>query len=173
MSNIVWHAHAVDKESRADQKGQKPLVIWFTGLSGAGKSTLAGALEQALAAQGKHTYLLDGDNVRHGLCGDLGFDDAARQENIRRVGEVAELVVDGPPGRPVPPSDVARLAEAIAELFADPERAVAMGKAGCERVQAQFSLDAMVRAYLSLYEEQVKAARNGVQSAAQSRNALR
>ena len=94
MSNIVWHAHAVDKQSRAEQKGQKPLVIWFTGLSGAGKSTLAGALEQALAASGKHTYLLDGDNVRHGLCGDLGFDDAARQENIRRVGEVAKLMVD-------------------------------------------------------------------------------
>lgn len=94
MSNIVWHAHAVDKESRAEQKGQKPLVIWFTGLSGAGKSTLAGALEQALAMDGKHTYLLDGDNVRHGLCGDLGFDDAARQENIRRVGEVAKLMVD-------------------------------------------------------------------------------
>ena len=94
MSNIVWHAHAVDKESRAEQKGQKPLVIWFTGLSGAGKSTLAGVLEQALAAAGKHTYLLDGDNVRHGLCGDLGFDDSARQENIRRVGEVAKLMVD-------------------------------------------------------------------------------
>ncbi|WP_439842339.1 adenylyl-sulfate kinase [Aeromonas taiwanensis] len=94
MSNIVWHDHAVDKRSRAEQKGQKPLVIWFTGLSGAGKSTLAGALEQALAAAGKHTYLLDGDNVRHGLCGDLGFDDAARQENIRRVGEVAKLMVD-------------------------------------------------------------------------------
>ena len=89
------------------------------------------------------------------------------------VGGSAELVVDGTTGRLVPPADVARLAEAIAELFADPERAVAMGKAGCERVQAQFSLDAMVRAYLSLYEEQVKAARNGVQSAAQSRNALR
>ena len=85
------------------------------------------------------------------------------------VGGSAELVVDGTTGRLVPPADVARLAE----LFADPERAVAMGKAGCERVQAQFSLDAMVRAYLSLYEEQVKAARNGVQSAAQSRNALR
>lgn len=94
MSNIVWHKHAVDKQSRAELKGQKPLVIWFTGLSGAGKSTLAGALEQALAAQGKHTYLLDGDNVRHGLCCDLGFDDAARQENIRRVGEVAKLMVD-------------------------------------------------------------------------------
>ena len=94
MSNIVWHDDAVDKQSRAEQKGQKPLVIWFTGLSGAGKSTLAGALEQALAAAGKHTYLLDGDNVRHGLCGDLGFGDAARQENIRRVGEVAKLMVD-------------------------------------------------------------------------------
>lgn len=94
MSNIVWHDHAVGKERRAELKGQKPLVIWFTGLSGAGKSTLAGALEQALAAAGKHTYLLDGDNVRHGLCGDLGFDDAARQENIRRVGEVAKLMVD-------------------------------------------------------------------------------
>ncbi|HEH9419685.1 TPA: adenylyl-sulfate kinase [Aeromonas sobria] len=94
MSNIVWHDHAVNKASRAELKRQKPLVIWFTGLSGAGKSTLAGALEQALAGEGKHTYLLDGDNVRHGLCGDLGFDDAARQENIRRVGEVAKLMVD-------------------------------------------------------------------------------
>jgi adenylylsulfate kinase len=94
MSNIVWHDHAVNKASRAELKRQKPLVIWFTGLSGAGKSTLAGTLEQALAGEGKHTYLLDGDNVRHGLCGDLGFDDAARQENIRRVGEVAKLMVD-------------------------------------------------------------------------------
>ena len=89
------------------------------------------------------------------------------------VGGSAELVVDGQIGRLVPPADVARLAEAIAELFADPEKAAAMGEAGCERVQAQFSLDAMVRAYLSLYEEQVTAGRNGVQSAAQSRNALR
>lgn len=94
MNNVVWHQHAVNKASRAELKRQKPLVIWFTGLSGAGKSTVAGALEQALAAEGKHTYLLDGDNVRHGLCGDLGFDDAARQENIRRVGEVAKLMVD-------------------------------------------------------------------------------
>ena len=94
MNNVVWHQHAVNKASRAELKRQKPLVIWFTGLSGAGKSTLAGALEQALAVEGKHTYLLDGDNVRHGLCGDLGFDDAARQENIRRVGEVAKLMVD-------------------------------------------------------------------------------
>ncbi|WP_148611558.1 adenylyl-sulfate kinase [Aeromonas sobria] len=94
MNNVVWHQHAVNKASRAELKRQKPLVIWFTGLSGAGKSTLAGVLEQALAAEGKHTYLLDGDNVRHDLCGDLGFDDAARQENIRRVGEVAKLMVD-------------------------------------------------------------------------------
>lgn len=94
MNNVVWHQHAVSKQSRSQLKAQKPLVLWFTGLSGAGKSTLAGALEQALAAEGKHTYLLDGDNVRHGLCGDLGFDDAARQENIRRVGEVAKLMVD-------------------------------------------------------------------------------
>lgn len=94
MNNVVWHQHAVSKQSRSQLKEQKPLVLWFTGLSGAGKSTLAGALEQALAAEGKHTYLLDGDNVRHGLCGDLGFDDAARQENIRRVGEVAKLMVD-------------------------------------------------------------------------------
>ena len=89
------------------------------------------------------------------------------------VGGSAELVVDGQTGRLVPPADVARLAEAIAELFADPEKAAGMGEAGCERVQAQFSLDAMVRAYLSLYEEQVTAGRKGVQSAAQSRNALR
>lgn len=94
MNNVVWHQHAVSKQSRSQLKEQKPLVLWFTGLSGAGKSTLAGALELALAAEGKHTYLLDGDNVRHGLCGDLGFDDAARQENIRRVGEVAKLMVD-------------------------------------------------------------------------------
>ncbi|MFC5705921.1 adenylyl-sulfate kinase [Aeromonas eucrenophila] len=94
MNNVVWHQHAVSKQSRSQLKEQKPLVLWFTGLSGAGKSTLAGALEQALAAEGKHTYLLDGDNVRHGLCGDLGFDDASRQENIRRVGEVAKLMVD-------------------------------------------------------------------------------
>lgn len=94
MNNVVWHQHAVSKQSRSQLKKQKPLVLWFTGLSGAGKSTLAGALEQALAAEGKHTYLLDGDNVRHGLCCDLGFDDAARQENIRRVGEVAKLMVD-------------------------------------------------------------------------------
>ncbi len=92
--DIVWHDHVITKETRAQQKRQKPCVLWFTGLSGSGKSTLAGALEQALAARGHHTYLLDGDNVRHGLCDDLSFSDADRQENIRRVGEVSKLMVD-------------------------------------------------------------------------------
>ena len=92
--NIVWHQHSVDKGVRASQKNQKPLAIWFTGLSGSGKSTLAGLLEQKLQAEGKHTYLLDGDNVRHGLCGDLGFSDRDRVENIRRISEVVKLFVD-------------------------------------------------------------------------------
>lgn len=93
-TNVVWHSHPVDQDTRAEQKSQAPLVIWFTGLSASGKSTIAGALEQILAQQGYHTYLLDGDNVRHGLCRDLGFSDADRQENIRRVGEVAKLGID-------------------------------------------------------------------------------
>lgn len=93
-SNIVWHEHKVNKVRRAEQNNQKPLAIWFTGLSGSGKSTLAGLLEQKLQAEGKHTYLLDGDNVRHGLCGDLGFSDKDRVENIRRISEVVKLFVD-------------------------------------------------------------------------------
>jgi len=94
MSNIVWHQHSVDQAARAKLKGQNPVLLWFTGLSGAGKSTLAGALERALFEAGFHTYLLDGDNVRHGLCKDLGFSVADRDENLRRVGEVAKLMVD-------------------------------------------------------------------------------
>jgi adenylylsulfate kinase len=93
-NNVVWHSHPVDRATRAAQKSQEPLVIWFTGLSASGKSTIAGALEQILTQQGYHTYLLDGDNVRHGLCKDLGFSDADRKENIRRVGEVAKLAAD-------------------------------------------------------------------------------
>jgi adenylylsulfate kinase len=93
-NNIVWHLHPVDRETRAEQKSQRPLVIWFTGLSASGKSTIAGALERILTRQNYHTYLLDGDNVRHGLCRDLGFSDGDRQENIRRVGEVAKLMAD-------------------------------------------------------------------------------
>jgi adenylylsulfate kinase len=93
-NNVVWHSHPVDRKTRAEQKSQEPLVIWFTGLSASGKSTIAGALEQILTQQDYHTYLLDGDNVRHGLCKDLGFSDADRKENIRRVGEVAKLGAD-------------------------------------------------------------------------------
>lgn len=92
--NIVWHQHHIDKAARSAQKGHKPALLWFTGLSGSGKSTLAGALEAELIRRGIHTYLLDGDNVRHGLCSDLGFATADRQENLRRVGEVAKLMVD-------------------------------------------------------------------------------
>lgn len=92
--NIVWHQHHIDKAARSTQKGHKPALLWFTGLSGSGKSTLAGALEAELVRRGIHTYLLDGDNVRHGLCSDLGFATADRQENLRRVGEVAKLMVD-------------------------------------------------------------------------------
>ncbi|WP_017222707.1 adenylyl-sulfate kinase [Moritella dasanensis] len=92
--NIVWHQHSVDKAARAANKQQQPCVLWFTGLSGSGKSTVAGALENELHKAGYHTYLLDGDNVRFGLCGDLGFSDDDRKENIRRVGEVAKLMVD-------------------------------------------------------------------------------
>ncbi len=92
--NVVWHAHAVTRAEREQLHGHQGAVLWFTGLSGSGKSTVAGALEQALHQLGVSTYLLDGDNVRHGLCRDLGFSDADRKENIRRVGEVAKLMVD-------------------------------------------------------------------------------
>jgi bifunctional enzyme CysN/CysC len=92
--NIHWQALDVTKASRAADLGQKPAVIWFTGLSGAGKSTIANLVEKKLRFEGKHTYLLDGDNVRHGLNRDLGFTDADRVENIRRVGEVAKLMLD-------------------------------------------------------------------------------
>jgi len=93
-TNLTWHQAQVSKAERAQQKRQRPCVIWFTGLSGAGKSTLANALECALLAHGHHSYLLDGDNVRHGLNRDLGFSDADRVENIRRIAEVAKLFVD-------------------------------------------------------------------------------
>ena len=92
--DIVWHHHRVDQARRAELKRQRPAVLWFTGLSASGKSTLAGALEEVLTGEGYHTYLLDGDNVRHGLCADLGFSDADRSENIRRVGQVARLLSD-------------------------------------------------------------------------------
>lgn len=94
VSDIVWHEHAVTHEERVQLKNQKPVALWFTGLSGSGKSTIANAVERKLMKLGKHTYLLDGDNVRHGLNKGLTFSDADRVENIRRIGEVAKLFVD-------------------------------------------------------------------------------
>lgn len=92
--NVVLQKTAVTREDRARVSGQRGVVLWFTGLSGSGKSTVASAVEQRLNAMGRLTYILDGDNVRHGLNGDLGFSDADRQENIRRVGHVSKLFWD-------------------------------------------------------------------------------
>jgi bifunctional enzyme CysN/CysC len=92
--NIHWQALDVNRAARSQIKGQRACALWFTGLSGAGKSTIANLVEKRLHALGRHTYLLDGDNVRHGLNRDLGFQDADRVENIRRVAEVSKLMVD-------------------------------------------------------------------------------
>jgi adenylylsulfate kinase len=90
----VWHHSTVTRAARAHQRGHRSAILWFTGLSGAGKSTLANAVNSALFEQGLACYVLDGDNVRHGLCSDLGFSDGDREENIRRIGEVAKLFLD-------------------------------------------------------------------------------
>lgn len=92
--DVVWHPHATAREHRELRQGHQGAVLWFTGLSGSGKSTLAGAVEQALHQRRINTYLLDGDNTRHGLCSDLGFSVDDRRENIRRVSEVSALMVD-------------------------------------------------------------------------------
>ena len=92
--NIVWHEHHVSKQERSSLKNQKPCILWFTGLSGSGKSTIANAVEAKLLELQKHTYLLDGDNIRMGLNRGLTFSDDDRVENIRRIGEVAKLFVD-------------------------------------------------------------------------------
>lgn len=92
--NTVWHPHLVTKEERSRLKDQKACLLWYTGLSGSGKSTVANAVDDILFQKQCHTYLLDGDNVRHGLNGDLGFSDIDRIENIRRISQVGKLFVD-------------------------------------------------------------------------------
>ena len=92
--NIKWHNLTVDREKLEQMRGHKGMVLWFTGLSGSGKSTLANALNDSLHSKGLSTYILDGDNIRHGLCKDLGFSDKDREENIRRIGEVANLFMN-------------------------------------------------------------------------------
>lgn len=93
-TNVVWHHATVTRARREIQNSHRGAIIWFTGLSGSGKSTLAHAVEESLHQRGCRTFVLDGDNVRHGLCGDLGFSDKNRQENIRRIGEVAKLFME-------------------------------------------------------------------------------
>ncbi|MRJ42977.1 MULTISPECIES: adenylyl-sulfate kinase [Idiomarina] len=93
-TNIVWHQASVSTAERKAQKGHASCVLWYTGLSGSGKSTIANAVDRKLYERGCHSYVLDGDNVRHGLNKDLGFDDVSRVENIRRITEVANLMTD-------------------------------------------------------------------------------
>ena len=93
-NNIKWHNLTIDRDKLEKMRGHKGMVIWFTGLSGSGKSTLANALNEVLHFDGLSTYVLDGDNIRHGLCKDLGFSDQDREENIRRIGEVANLFMN-------------------------------------------------------------------------------
>jgi len=94
-NNVVWHHATVTRERRARQNGHRSVNLWFTGLSGAGKSTVAHALEETLHQRGCRTFVLDGDNVRHGLCADLGFSEEDRRENIRRIGEMVKLFLEG------------------------------------------------------------------------------
>ncbi|MGF1697494.1 adenylyl-sulfate kinase [Vibrio lamellibrachiae] len=115
--DVVWHNSTVSPQDRAMQKQQKPVVLWFTGLSGSGKSTVANAVESKLLSLGNHSYLLDGDNVRHGLNKDLGFSDIDRVENIRRISEVAKLFVD---------SGTIALTAFISPFIADREQARAL-----------------------------------------------
>jgi adenylylsulfate kinase len=93
-TNVVWHHATVTRARRETQNGHRGAIIWFTGLSGSGKSTLAHAVEESLHQRGCRTFVLDGDNVRHGLCGDLGFSSKDREENIRRIGEMAKLFME-------------------------------------------------------------------------------
>jgi adenylylsulfate kinase len=120
-TNIVWHHSTVSRGARAHQRGHRSAILWFTGLSGAGKSTLANAVNSALFEQGLACYVLDGDNIRHGLCADLGFTDADREENIRRIGEVAKLFLD---------AGVVVLTAFVSPFKADRDRARALVEVG-------------------------------------------
>jgi len=120
-TNIVWHHSTVTRAARAHQRGHRSAIRWFTGLSGAGKSTLANAVNSALFEQGLACYVLDGDNIRHGLCTDLGFSDADREENIRRIGEVAKLFLD---------AGVVVLTAFVSPFRADRDKARALVEAG-------------------------------------------
>lgn len=93
-ANITWHQALVTRDARQGLNGHRSVVVWLTGLSGSGKSTLAHAVEEKLHAIGCRTFVLDGDNIRHGLCGDLGFSETDRKENIRRIGEMAKLFAE-------------------------------------------------------------------------------
>ncbi|HEY5791182.1 MAG TPA: adenylyl-sulfate kinase, partial [Gammaproteobacteria bacterium] len=112
-SNVIWHHATVTRQRREALHGHRSVIVWFTGLSGAGKSTLAHAVEEELHRRGCSTFVFDGDNVRHGLCGDLGFSAPDRAENIRRVGEMAKLFVE---------AGVVALTAFISPLRADRER---------------------------------------------------
>ena len=120
-TNIAWHAASVDRPTRAQQRGHRSAILWFTGLSGAGKSTLANAVNGALFERGLACYVLDGDNIRHGLCKDLGFSDADREENIRRIGEVSKLFLD---------AGIVVLTAFVSPFKADRDKARALVEAG-------------------------------------------
>lgn len=120
-TNVVWHQATISRTDREVQKGHKSAILWFTGLSGAGKSTLAHAVEDRLYRMGCGTFVIDGDNVRHGLCGDLGFSAEDRTENIRRVGEVAKLFTE---------AGVIALTAFISPFRADRDRVRAMVSEG-------------------------------------------
>ena len=120
-TNIAWHHASVDRAARAQRRGHRSAILWFTGLSGSGKSTLANAVNAALFEQALACYVLDGDNIRHGLCKDLGFTDADREENIRRIGEVSKLFLD---------AGVVVLTAFVSPFKADRDRARALVAAG-------------------------------------------
>lgn len=112
-NNIVWHGSSVTRKDREELLNQRGVLLWFTGLSGSGKSTVANELQKKLYDRGKLTYLLDGDNIRHGLCSDLGFELEDRSENIRRIGEVSKLFID---------SGIITLGTFVSPLISDREK---------------------------------------------------